>query len=305
MSRASRFSLGLACSALLFVLVLPVSLSAQTTLRWKFQKGQQLSQVIEQTMNMNAKAGDLDIETKMNQTIDAKWNVTAVNDQGIATIEQDFTRIRMKMDALGNGFEFDSDDPKELTGIGALVGPALKALASTQFTLTMSPAGKIDKVEVSDDAVKALKSIPGAGQLGAMFSKEGLVKMIKQGSHHFPDGALEKGDSWTIKSENELTQVGKMVVNSKLTYAGPEQVGGKQLERIDLEVTTELPKKGNDMITLKDQSATGTIYFDNSAGRISHSTLVQNMTMGITLAGQTIDQKIKQTIGVRVTEAAN
>lgn len=305
MSRASRFSLGLAGLTLLFVLVSTVSLPAQTTLRWKFQQGQQFKQVIEQTMNMTAKVGDQDIETKMNQTIDAKWNITAVDEQGTATIEQDFTRIQMKMDALGNGFEFDSNEEKELEGIGALVGPALKALASTKFTLTMSPLGKIDEVEVSEEAVKALQSIPGAGSLGGMFSKQGLVKMIKQGSHAFPAGAIKRDETWTIKSENELAQIGKMEVLSKLTYAGPQVVDRKNLERINLEVKTTLPADGNSLVGLKDQSATGAIYFDNAAGHIDHSTLEQNMTMAIKFGGQEIEQKIKQTIKVRVTKVVN
>lgn len=305
MSRASHYSIGLAGSTLLIILVSAGSLPAQTTLRWKFQQGQRLTQVVKQNMSMNAKAGDLDIETKMKQTIDATWHVTAVDDQGTATIEQDFTRLRMKMDAMGNAFEFDSDDPKELEGIGALVAPALKALADTQFTLTMSSSGKIDKVEVPDSAVEAFQSIPGAGQMGGMFSKEGLVKMIKQGSYHFPDGALEQGDSWTIKAENELTQIGKMETLSKLTYAGPEVVEGKKLERIKLEVTMTLPKGDNALVTLNNQSSKGTIYFDNEAGRVAQSTLEQTMTMAIQVGGQAIEQKIKQTIDVRVAEAAN
>ncbi|MDA1049849.1 MAG: hypothetical protein O3C40_05150 [Planctomycetota bacterium] len=131
MSRTSLLSLGLAGSTLLLVLASTGLLPAQTTLRWKFQQGQRLAQVVEQNMTMNAKVGDLDIETKMNQTIDATWHVTAVDDQGTATIQQDFTRVRMKMDAMGNGFKFDSDDPQELAGIGALFAPALKALAAT------------------------------------------------------------------------------------------------------------------------------------------------------------------------------
>ncbi|MDA1049848.1 MAG: hypothetical protein O3C40_05145 [Planctomycetota bacterium] len=169
----------------------------------------------------------------------------------------------------------------------------------------MSASGNIDKVEVPDSAVEALQSIPGVDQLGEMFSKEGLVKMIKQGSHHFPEGALEQGESWTIETENELTQIGKMKVLSKLTYAGPEVVEGKKLERINVDLTMTLPKGDDALVTLKDQSAKGTIHFDTEAGRVAHSTLEQHMTMAIAIGGQSIEQKIKQTIDVHVTEAAN
>jgi len=305
MSHTPYFFSRLAGSTLLLVLVSAATLPAQTTLRWKFQQGQQLNQVIVQDMTMIAKAGQFDIKTNMEQTIDSKWLVTAVDGQGTATIKQNFTRIRMKMDALGQGFEFDSNDPQELQGIGAAVAPLLKALAGAEFNLTMSATGKIDSVEVNDSAVKALQASPVGAQMGGMFSKEGLIKMIKQGSHHFPDGAIKPGESWGIKSDNEIPQIGKMEVLAKLTYVGPEVVEGRKLERINLEVTTAVPEGGNVAIRLKDQTATGTIHFDNVAGRISHSTLEQDMTMSVTVGGQSIDQKIKQTIKVRVSEVAN
>ncbi len=282
------------------------SAQAQTKLRWQFQQGQVFHQAVQQDMKMMMNFGGQNIETTMNQTVDAVWKVGAVDQDGTAEITQEFTRIRMKMMAAGGiGFDFDSSKDEELTGVGAVLGPALKGLAKSRFTLKMTPQGELKDVEVSQETIDAFKALPGAGQMGGMFSKEGLVNMVKQGSHAFPEEAVQPGDQWTTKSEIDLPQVGTMNADTKLTYAGPEQVKGKQLERINLEVSTKLtPKEGaGTQVTLKDQKATGKIYFDNRAGWLAESTLVQNMTMQIAIGGNNVDQKINQTINVRLTPA--
>lgn len=55
---------------------------------------------------------------------------------------------------------------------------------------------------------------------------------------------------------------------------------------------------------IKDQSARGTLYFDNEAGRFSHSQIDSAMTLQVTVAGNTIDQKIQQTAKVQLVPAA-
>ena len=184
-----------------------------------------------------------------------------------------------------------------------MLAPALQKLAKASFTITMTPQGEILDVKVGRETVEAVQSLPGAAQMGGMFSEEGLVKMMKQGSHSFPAEAVEKGSSWTTTAEAVLPQLGTMVSESKLTYAGPVQVGDKALEKIDLVVTTKLaaPADGGlANIKLKSQDATGTIYFDNAAGRLSHTELKQHMTMDVTFGGNNIEQVIEQTIKVRV-----
>jgi len=139
-----------------------------------------------------------------------------------------------------------------------------------------------------------------------MFSEEALVSLVKQASHGFPTEAVNKGDTWKAKTESPIPQLGKMVSDVTLTYAGPEQVDGKTLERIDIEMTMKLaPKEAGDAprITLKDQKSGGTLYFDNIAGRLSHSKIVQNMVMEIGFGGQNLTQDITQNATVRLTPA--
>ncbi len=289
------------------LLLLSVSSShAATTLRWKFEPGQILHQIVVQDMKMTMKIRGRTIVTNITQTMDATWKVGAVDAQGTAEITQTFDRIQMKMTAAGApGFEFDSDKDQELTGIGAMLGPSLKAMAKSKFELKMTTRGEIVAVEVSQETADALKKLPGAGAMGGLFSKDGMIAMIKKSSQAFPEQPLEKGDDWTTKTEIEMPNIGAMAADTKLTYAGPEEVEGKQLEKLDVSITMAIKPKvgGQTQVNLKEQDASGVIYFDNAAGRIDHSEIVQNMTLQVMVAGNNFTQEILQTISTRLTPA--
>ena len=93
--------------------------------------------------------------------------------------------------------------------------------------------------------------------------------MVKQGSPAMPKEPVQKGSKWSHTAETDMPQ-GKLVTLTTLTYIGPETVGGRQLERIDLAVTAKLGTAPG------AAAAKGTLYFDNKAGRIDHLELVDS-----------------------------
>jgi hypothetical protein len=283
---------------------------AQTRLRWKFTPGQQFDQVFEQAMKMSMKLADQPIDTSVRQTIDAVWDVKQVDDQGVAEVVQQFRRIRMKMDsAAGISFEIDTDSDEDPTGLGSQLGPSIRAMAKSKFTVKVTPEGKYREVEISQDTLDAFKALPKTGQMSRMFSEKSLINMVKQGSYSFPAEPVRRGESWTNKAEMDVPQLGKMSSEVKLTYAGPEQIDGKSLERIDIDVAMKIdPQKdggGLVKVTVKDHKASGTLYFDNAAGRLSHSELVQKTVMEMAIGDNNISQDIEQTVKVHLTSAEN
>jgi hypothetical protein len=282
-----------------------VPASAQTTLRWKFQPGQTLQQTITQDTKTSITVAEQVIETTVNQVIDATWNVGQVDAEGNAQVTQEIKRIRMKLGGMMN-LEIDSASEVPAQGIGAMLGPAIQAMAKAKFQMKMTPRGEILEVEVSQEALDGLKSLPGGGQIANMITKDSLINMIKQGTPSMPAGAVRAGDSWNSSTEMAAPQIGTMISDTKLTYGGPEVVDGRPLERIDLEMTLKLapPKEAAAVaITIKDQQAAGKLYFDNQTGRLDHSELVQNMTMQVTAGGQRFEQKIQTTMHVQLVPA--
>lgn len=280
--------------------------SAQTTLRWKFAPGQVFHQTISQDMKMAMKMGERNIDTGVTQTVDAVWKVKEVDSDGNAQIEQEITRIRMNMATAGVTVNFDSDSDQPATGIAKALEPALKAMANAKFIMKMSPRGQILEVEVTEDTMNALNALPGGGQAGGALTKEGLINMIKQGTPAMPAEPVQPGATWSSDAEMPLSQLGKMKSQTTLKYVGPVTIDGRNLEQIDLDTKINFEAGDSPLgkVTMKDQSAKGQLYFDNAAGRLSHSEISQNMTLQMPFGDAgSIDQKIEQKITVKLTPA--
>jgi hypothetical protein len=274
----------------------------QTLLQWKFKAGDSYDQTMDQNMTMNVTVNNQPISTTVNQTMDIKWNVVEVDAEQNAVIEQKIDRIRMKINSpVGLAIDIDSADEEAPQGAAAALAPSIKALAKAQFRVKMTPSGDILDVQISQEALDALKALPGAGQLGNLFSQEGLANMIKQGSQKLPQERIEKGKSWDTTAEIELPQIGKMQTKTTMTYAGSETVEGTPLERIQLDMDISLNGGENSSISLKDQDAKGTLFFDSAKGYLHHSTIQQNMVMQISVGGNSLDQEILQTLNVVMT----
>ena len=90
LGRPVALVLGIAC------LLAATTASAQTTLRWKFQKGQVLAQTITQDAKQTMMQGTTPVEITTTQTIDALWTVGDVDAQGNAQVSQEIKRMRIE-----------------------------------------------------------------------------------------------------------------------------------------------------------------------------------------------------------------
>ena len=282
--------------------------TAQTTLRYKFTKGEKLKYEMEQKMVMAMSLGGMDINMDLGQTIDMTWNILDVDADGKAKMTQTISRIRFKMDGGAAGkLDYDSKDDKDVEGpLGKFMMPILKALAGAEIGLTMDPQGKISDVKVPEKLTKAAKNLPGglAGAgLGDMLSEEGLKQMMDQSGLRLPKEAVAKGKSWDQKMEMKMP-MGKMKVETTNTYEGPVKRDGKELERVAMKpkVTIEADPASPAKITLKSQDAKGSAHFDNAAGRLISTNLTQDMEMVIGVGGQEVTQKLKQTVAMKLLE---
>jgi hypothetical protein len=278
--------------------------SAQTTLRYKFKKGEQLNYVLEQKITMAMNFMGKDINTEMSQTMDMTWDIKDVDASGNAKMTQKFDRIRLKMDGgpAGN-IDYDSKDGKEPEGlIGKTIGPMFKALAGAEINMTMDAQGKVSDVKVPEKVAKALKSVPGGGAgFGDLLSEDGLKHMMDQSGLQLPKEAISKGKSWDQNMEMKTTMA-TMKMEMVNTLEGPVKRDGKELERISqkpkisLSFSPDLPIKVN----LKSQDNKGTAYFDNAAGRLVETNMVQKLEMAVSAGGMEIAQKMNQTATLKL-----
>jgi hypothetical protein len=276
--------------------------AAQTTLRYKFKKGEKLNYVMEQKMNMAMTVMGNDINMDMGQTIDMIWDIKDVDADGRAKMIQKIDRIRFKMGGgqVGN-VEFDSKEDKEPEGpVAKALAPIFKALAGAEIGLSMDAQGKVSDVTVPENVTKALKG-PAAAGLGEMFSEDGLKHMMDQSGLVVPKDAISKGKTWDQGMEMK-SPIGKMKIEIANTFDGQVKRDGKELERVAMKpkITIEAGEDAKIQVKLKSQDSKGSAYFDNTAGRLVETNLVQNMEMAVSLAGQELTQKLKQTVSLKL-----
>jgi hypothetical protein len=296
-----------ACLGLLLA-TLAAPAQAQTTLRYKFKDGDQLNYEMVQKMAMKMNVQGMEVAMDMNQTITMSWNVLTVDKDGNAKMNQKIERVRFTMEGGPIGkVEYDSKEGKAPEGpIGQVLAPIFGALAGSEIALTMDPMGHMKDIKVPEKLVKALKDVPGAGAgFSDMFSEEGLKNMLNQGGLVLPAEPVTKGKTWNQKLEVKMP-FGKMMVDNVYTYEGPVTKDGRQLEQVSLKPSVKMDADPNAQVAmkLKGQDAKGTAYFDNAAGRLVELNMTQNMDMEISAGGQNINQKVLQTVTMKLMDKA-
>lgn len=278
---------------------------AQVTLRYKFKEGEKLDYVMEQKMKMSQNIGGMNIQTDMNQNMDISWLVQSVDSQGTAAIKAVIGRMKMSMDTPMGKIEVDSDNKKEPDDpIGKALQPAIAAIGGLEMTYKMDATGQVSDLNIADKFLAKLKNLGGGPGMGDMFSADALKQMATQGLV-FPKDAVEKGKSWTNKSNMKMP-FGKMSVDTEYTYEGADEKSGATLQKLAVKPKVKLEADPNAQLAVKLKSSTGkgTLYFDNTAGRIMDMNQNQTMEMELEIAGQTITSTVDTNTLLKLKKSA-
>lgn len=287
----------------------PDDTSAQE-LRYKFEEGEKLLLNMKQNMTMSFSAeGAPDTKTNMDQVTEIIWTVDEVQEDGTAKISQTVDRVRLNLTVPPNiDFQYDSASDEAPTGsVAGQMAPVLEALVGAKFDVTMNTRGEIVDLEVPDSLVDALQKSPNAAQMGSMFSRDGLEKMVQQGSLTFPEGELAPGREW--KNSFEVASPGtgaKQTVTTSYRYLGQEEVDGETLDAFAVALDIDFgegatPAGAN--VTVQNQESSGKIYFDRQAGRMKSSNIDLSMKAQIEAFGRTMTSQMDQHVEVTVTPA--
>lgn len=298
------------CVVVAMLVVAAVSLAAgqaraEKVLRWKFKAGEKTRYVMKMEMTQAMNIAGNAIETKMTQTIDMTWAIDSVDSKGVATMSQTIDRMRMDMTSGAGGvnIKLDSADKKKPEGLSAMIAPLLDGMVGKPVAMKITARGEISDVKLPQEMLDAFKKVPGAEQLGALFSEDGFKQMTSQGMLTLPEEAVTEGKSWTSATESKNPILGKQKMTTDYTYQGTETRDGQELAKIATKLTMsfEPPKDAPIKVELKDQDNKGLILFDEAKGRINESGSASKMKMQITAMGMNIDQDM--TVNVKMTLA--
>jgi hypothetical protein len=301
--RCSMFSISRLISAIVVLFTLTTFAApsrADEPIRWKFKVGEKLAHSLALDTELALNMGSSDQRNMtVRQVMDMTWDVQGVNDQGEAVIEINFDRVQMKVDGGPMTVDFDTAKDTPATGMAVTFGPAYKALTKSPTEITMTARGEIKDVKVPPEVLDALKSSPGAAQLGDLATPEGFQKFFLQGLFTLPEQAPKQGDHWTTTITNNNSIIGNQKGENTYTYDGTKQVGGETMAVFHPTMTVHFDGTPQMQLKVKNQKSDGEILFNEQQGRLESMSVKQDMTLDVTVASQMMQQQISQTFQVK------
>jgi hypothetical protein len=236
------------------VLLVAAAASAQTAAPFRWQMGQTLTYRAEEATQATEVVGDAKIETKTRLNLTKRWQVTAVDPAGVATLQLSLAALRHEMTtAGGETLLYDSANPDKSTPqlreqMARYVGTVLAVLRVDGYGRVVevkeAKHGSAHKYEVELPFVGMLPANPRAGQTWERAYQITLDPPQGTGEKH---NAVQK---YTCKT----------VADGAATIA----------------VTTELkapPEAVSDRAALVQFLPEGEIVFDLKAGRLRSAAL--------------------------------
>jgi hypothetical protein len=296
MSRSARLAGGLSC---LVALAIAAGVArAEKTLRYKFKPGETIHYVMRQEMVQNVTAQDKPVKVSMTQTLDMSQKVESVDDEGTASVTQTVERIRMTMTLpQGQGVDYDSASDKAPEGLAAKLAPVFGAVVKQPIKVKITSCGTTRDLKLPEGMLEQMKK--GLGPVAEMFSDDSFRQMANLAV--LPEEPVVPGKTWSHQATLKNAMFGKAQVDTTFRYEGEEDRGGKPLEKIASTMKMQFGEKiGQANIAVKQQDNRGTIYFDNTAGRIIESTGKTRMKIEISIAGMKLDQDMEMTIEMKL-----
>jgi len=265
--------------AILCLLCLTVEVQAQKTLRMKFVQGAKSTISLVNKTAVETEFGENKNKANLTMAMDLYQTVKEVKADGSAVVIQELSRIQMESTGglLGVTLKFDSNDAKEDDAANAL-SQVLRPLIGAEFEVTYSDRGVVLDVKPPADLVKTLTST-STTVYQQMFSEESFKSMLSQSSVVLPEEPVMEGSKWETKFSS-AAQAGGAAVTVSYEYAGTVQIDGKPLEKLDVTMVVKLLESklpDAPRLSIKKQSSSGTMYFDNVEGAMSHSAIKQLM----------------------------
>jgi Family of unknown function (DUF6263) len=299
---AYRRALGAFALALAAVSLSASAARADETLRWKFTKGQKLSYVFNQTTLTKGEVMGQKNDMTMTQAMELTWAIKDVDSEGTATMDQTIDRIIYTMKGPTLEAKIDTSKDENLEGPLAALVPLFKGLTGSAFGLKMSSRGEVSDVQVPAKVVEALKNAGPLAQAGGeMFTEKGLKELTTQATIVLPKEPVAKGFKWNTTKTIKLP-FGAMNLDNNYTYEGPSD----DLDKIGIEVKMAITPAENAQvdIAITKQDNKGSFLFDNKAGILRASGVVQKIQMKVKVGGQEILQDIESTVKMDQAKAS-
>jgi hypothetical protein len=243
-----------AITAVLGVLILVGSSSAQVPARLRWQTGQVVLYKVEQTIGVSEVVGDKKSETAIKVNHIKRWQVMSVDADGVATVQHSLVALRQETRTTdGKTLLFDSADPDKSSP--ELKDAMSKFVGVPLAVLRVDSLGRVLEVKESKfgPANRFESELPFVGVLPADALKPGLTW---DRSYNLTLGADANAEKFAAVQRYTCKSATK--------------------DEAVVSVTTEfknLPEAPLDRVPLLQRQPAGEIVYDLAAGRLKGATL--------------------------------
>jgi hypothetical protein len=261
----------MAVAWLLLAAALPAP--AQTTLAWKFNKGDKFYIQTATEIRQKVTIGDKVTSSTATYTTVSLFEVKKAEADSY-TLEQTVESVQLKSDK--------PDDPNN-----AIPSRFAAQIKGSKFQITLSPSGTIKSLEGYDDFIRKLSGGREADDkaLRAEYSEEGIRSELNSIFVPFPEKAVSKGDTWSRKVVLP-TPFGTLTADRTCIYEGRDK--DAESIKVSEKWSYALPKDSGagTKITkgdVKVDEASGQILVDPGAGRVVRNEEKRHLVGKLTL----------------------
>lgn len=260
---------------------------AKTTLRWKFQKGDHIQYSVDaqSTTRMNLPdtgAAPANLTTIVSTTIEFTWSVEGVAEDGTAQVSQALDRVRIAMKAPGGEL---SEDTKTGTQKGSERSKALQEVIGARLGFRITPLGEVTEINLSDRLAKAMGGAAARG-----FAEERLRESVDLVALVLPRQPIGVGTQWQKRIDKSEPGFANQTKEIIYTYRGISSEANPGSQLIDAKTKLDIKSDPKGVYRMdfryKSQDGRGSIYFDNSVGRLLGMDFNQKYEMGMTMLGK-------------------
>jgi hypothetical protein len=299
----------------LTLLVAASQAQAQIALRWKWNQGEKLTYVLQDSYTSKAvlqsPVGDLEFfELSQELILDTTWHVKSVGLTREASIVVTIDRVRFnaqgKGDAAIGTLSLDSKKETEPQKEPVKnVFSVFKSLLGSEIALAVNAQGRVLRFDLpkvlvarmDDQVTREL-----AGFYGDLFTVDGLRHRLTNWLVALPTEPVSEKQSW---QEDKPSRLGKeFPCLYSFTFAARVERDRHTAIRIDVKPKLKLLglAADKDRPKIAEQDGKGIVYFDNRAGRITDAVVSQRVEMQTTDDTKTTTKLVTKTTVKLATE---
>jgi hypothetical protein len=258
----------------------------------KWPVGEHIIQSLDIKQNSEISVPNQPTSIKQDMTMGQGFALSVLKEDadGGHEVEMEFLSMRMKLDQGGKTV-IDYESGKKSPGDSANpVAAMFKKIIGAKIRYFLDASNQVQRVEGVDE-LRGRLTTGGRADPAAMFKSmfnEDYFKQMMDHSRTLPPKPVQPGDTWPVKQDISMGDLGAMVLDYNFTFQNWEQHGKRTCARLEFQGTvknkpTHNPAPNGMTMAIQDGTTSGVSWFDPELGMFIETTFNQDIKMIMTM----------------------